>query len=71
MVNRSDINLNRQDVVLEEVAKAPVLMEARHQPELNLKQMMMTTLMMMMMMMVIVIMMSIIIIIMIMIMIIL
>ena len=36
VVNRFDIDLNRQDVVLEEVAKAPVLVETCHQPELNL-----------------------------------
>ena len=32
----ADFNLNSQDIVLEEVAKASVLVEARHQPELNL-----------------------------------
>ena len=30
------MNLNRQDIVLEEVAKASMLMETRYQPEFNL-----------------------------------
>ena len=39
-INHHDKNLKSQDVVLEEVAKAAVLMETRHQPELNLIMMM-------------------------------
>ena len=34
--------LNRQDIVLEEVAKASMLVEAGHQPEFNLRMMTMT-----------------------------
>ena len=36
ILNHHDKNLDGQDVVLEEVAKASVLMETCHQPELNL-----------------------------------
>ena len=51
--NHHDKNLNRQDVVLEEVAKASVFMETCNKPELNLNLMMLMILMMMLMMMLI------------------